>query len=339
MKTLHFARTTLTVALLAILPSLVMAQSRPTELRLATGAPPAGNPWATQVNRLAKDVEEESKGDLKIQVYLGAQLGSEQDTVQQVARGRIDMGVFSSGSASLLVPEIGLLVMPMYFASVAEQDCLLDNHLGKLVGKLFEKKGVQFLGFNEVGTYDLWGKKPYTSPKDLEGVKAATAYNKTQQLFYSENGGYPNPLALPEFIPAYQTGLAEVSLLPITYALPTGLSKIATVATRGFYTGPGFLLMNKRTYDKLSPEQRDSLSRAIGRSPYSKARTEIREFESTLFAMYEKAGGKAITLTPEQRAVWRKSLEPVYAHTVKETSGDSASFYAQMEAGIKACRK
>ena len=52
-----------------------------------------------QTERFAKDVDEESKGEMKIQPFLASQLGSEQDTVQQVARGRIDMGGFSAGSA------------------------------------------------------------------------------------------------------------------------------------------------------------------------------------------------------------------------------------------------
>lgn len=46
-----------------------------------------------------------------------------------------------------------------------------------------------------------------------------------------------------------------------------------------------------------------------------------------------------MTLTPEQRAAWRKALEPVYPQIVKETGGDSAAFLAQMEAGHKACDK
>ena len=52
---------------------------------------------------------EESGGKLKIASFINAQLGNEQDTVQQVARGRIDMGGFSNGAVALLVPELALL--------------------------------------------------------------------------------------------------------------------------------------------------------------------------------------------------------------------------------------
>ena len=325
---------------LGALPGVAQAQDKkPIELRYSSGAPPSGNPWVTQINRFAKDVEEESKGEIKIQPFLASQLGSEQDTVQQVARGRIDMGGYSGGSAALIVPEIGLLLMPSYFKSAAEFDCVLDNHLFATVKDMFAKKGIQFMGFTEVGNIDLWGKKAYLSPKDLNGAKAASYANKTQQLFFTSMGANPNPLGLPEWIPAFQTGLAEVVFTPITYALPSGLTKVATVATRGFYDSPGFTLMNKGIFDKLSKDHQEALVRATARHPSSKYRAEIRGFEGVLFGMHEKAGGQAVTLTPEQRTAWRTAMEPVYPQIVKETGGDAPAFFAKMEAGVKACAK
>jgi TRAP-type transport system periplasmic protein len=339
----HFsALTSALLAALAVggLPGLAQAQDKkPIELRYSTGAPPAGNPWVMQINRFAKEVETETKGEVKIQPFFASQLGSEQDTIQQVARGRIDMGGYSGGSAALVVPEIGLITMPMYFKNAEEFDCVLDNHLAGLVADLFAKKGVQFLGWTEVGNIDLWGKKPYASPKDLNGVKAASYPNKTQQLFFSTQGANPNPLGLPEWIPAFQTGLAEVVLTTVTFALPSGLTKVAPVVTRGFYDSPGLTLMNKAVYDKLSKDHQAALARISQKILPSQYRTEVRGFENTLFGMHEKAGGQVVNLTPDQRAAWRKALEPIYPQIVKETGGDPAPFFAAMEAGRKACNK
>ena len=326
---------------LTVASSVVHAQAKPPiELRYSSGAPPAGNPWVMQINRFAKDVEEESKGEVKIQPFLSSQLGSEQDTVQQVARGRIDMGGYSAGSAALIVPEVALLLMPFYFNTTAELDCVLDNHMGKLVGDLYAKKGVQFLGWTEVGTIDLVGKRPFLSPKDLQGVKAASYANKTQALFYSSLGANANPLGLPEWIPAMQTGLAEVVMTTITSALPMGLTKVAPVISRlNLYDAPALTLMSKAVYDKLSKEHQDAINRASARNPSAKMRAEVRGFEATLFGMHEKAGGLAPTISAAQRAEWRKAMEPVYPQIVKDTGGTSESFYAAMEAGRKACTK
>lgn len=340
MKTTSLVCSVLTAIGLAIVPATSTAQDKKTiELRYSSGAPPTGNPWVMQINRYAKGVEEESKGELKIQPFLASALGSEQDTIQQVARGRIDMGGYSGGAAALIVPEIGLLGMPFFFKNNAELDCVLDTSMTKLVTDLFAKKGVQFMGWGSVGNIDLWGKKPYLSPKDLNGIKAASYPNKTQQLFFSSNGANPNPLGLPEWIPAFQTGLAEAVLTTITYALPSGLNKVAPVATRGLFDSPGLTLMNKGIYDKLSKEHQDALNRATARHPSAQYRAEVRGFENTLFGMHEKGGGQAITLTPEQRAEWRNAMTGVYPQIVKETGGDPAAFFAQMEVGLKACNK
>ena len=53
---------------LSLTPTLALSQAK-VELRYSSGAPPSGNPWVTQINRFAKDVEEESKGEIKIQPF------------------------------------------------------------------------------------------------------------------------------------------------------------------------------------------------------------------------------------------------------------------------------
>lgn len=325
---------------LGVMPSLSQAQPKPLELRYSSGAPPKGNPWATQIERYVKEVDEESKGGIKISAFLANQLGSEQDTIQQVARGRIDMGGYSSGSAALIVPEISLLVMPFYFKNAAELDCVLDNHMTPLVKDLFAKKGIQFLNWTEVGTIDMIGKKPYLSPKDLQGAKAISYANKTQAMFFAAHGANANPLGLPEWIPAIQTGLGELVMTPITLALPSGLTKVAPVITRlALYDSPGLTLINKSVFDKLSNDQKDALERAAARHPAAVMRSEVRNFETVLFGMHEKAGGQAPTITQAQREEWRKATESIYPQIVKEVGGSAESFFATMEAGRRACAK
>ena len=316
------------------------AQPKPVELRYTSGAPPKGNPWAMQIERFAKDVDEESKGELKVQPFLASQLGSEQDTVQQVARGRIDLGGFSIGSSALVVPEVALLAMPFYFRSTAELDCVLDHHMVKPVSDAFAKKGVQFLGWTEVGSIDMFGKKPFMAPKDLNGAKAAIYANKTQAVFFQSMGASVAPLGLPEWIPAFQTGMVEVVMTTVTSAFPSGLTKVAPVASKlRLYDAPALTLMNKAAFERLGKPQQEAILRAGNRNPSPKIRAEVRGFEDTLWGLMKQSGGQAVDATQEQRDAWRKAMEPVYPQIVKETGGDAAAFYAAMEAGRKACAK
>jgi TRAP-type C4-dicarboxylate transport system substrate-binding protein len=317
-----------------------LAQTKPTELRYTSGAPPKGNPWVMQVERLAKEVDDESKGALTISPFFASQLGSEQDTVQQVARGRIDMGGFSAGSAALVVPEVALLLMPFYFRNVEEMDCVLDTAMVKPMTDAFAKKGIKFFGFGDVGSIEFFGTKPFAAPADLNGIKAAIYANKTQAAFFTTLGASVNPLGLPEWIPAFQTGMVEVVMTPITFALPSGLTKVAPVVTRlGLYDSPAINLMNLGSWNKLSKEQQAAFDRATAKNPAPVLRKEVRGFENVLYGMHEKAGGKIVSVAQEQRDAWRKTVEPIYAQIVKETGGDAGGFYAAMEAGRKACAK
>lgn len=238
------------------------------------------------------------------------------------------------------MPEVALLLMPFYFRNTAELDGVLDNHLTKQVAELFDKKGVKFLGWTEVGSIELFGKKPCLSPKELNGAKAASYANKTQSLFYTSLGASPTPLGLPQWIPAFQTGMADVVLSTITSALPMGLTKVAPVVTRvGAYDAPALTLMNKSTFERLSKPQQEAMIKAIDRVPSAQYRIEIRGFEGVLYGMHEKAGGQIATVTQEQRDAWRQSLDSVYTKIVDETGGSAKAFFAAMEAGRKACAK
>ena len=81
------------------------------ELR-SSGAAPEPSPWGQVTNAFTAKVAELSDGALTINHFHGSQLGDEQTTVKQVARGRLDIGLFSNTATSLLVPEFGLLASP-----------------------------------------------------------------------------------------------------------------------------------------------------------------------------------------------------------------------------------
>jgi TRAP-type C4-dicarboxylate transport system substrate-binding protein len=315
------------------------AQDKVTELRYTTGAPEQ-TPWVNpQLRRFEKDVAEASGGKLKISSFVAAQLGNEQDTVQQVARGRIDMGGFSNGAVALLVPELSLLGLPFYFKNVAEQDCAVDK-MTKTVSDLLAKKGIKFLGWTEVGTADIVGKKPYLVPADVKGLKAASASNKVSAMTWTTLGANPTPIGITEIASAFQTGLTDVNGTVVTFYLPSGLAKVAPVLSRvELSDAPGIILMNKAVFDKLPAADKTALEKATSMRTADQLRKEIRGFEETLRQMHVKAGGTIATPTPEQRELWRTALQPAWPKMVQEVGGDAPAFYKEMEAARAACDK
>jgi len=311
----------------------VQAQDRKVvELRYTSGAPPKGNPWAMRIERLVAAVDEESKGEMKIQAFLSSQLGSAQDTGPQVARERIDMGGLSTGSVALVVPEMALLSVPGCFESLQQQDCVLDSHLIAIVGALLDKQGAKLLGWGEIGAIDLFGTKPFATPKDLDGVKAVAYASKAQRVTCGSLGATAIPLDRPEWIPAFRTGMAQLVTTPIPHALPSGLTKVAPMATRwAKIDTPAFNLTSTARFDQLRNPHQEALLRAYARSTSAQLRGKVRGFEATLYGMCEKAGAQVVDLSPEQRDLCLKTLAPNQQRIADQIGGSAKEVLAAMD--------
>jgi TRAP-type C4-dicarboxylate transport system substrate-binding protein len=318
----------------------IAAAQAPVELRYASTAPPK-TVWAMQVERFAADVTETSKGTLKINAFLGGQLGNEQDTIQQVARGRIDMGGFSLTAGTLIVPELSVLTIPFLFKSPAEQDCVLDSKgIADHTQAAFAAKGVHFLSWSEVGTTHFFGKKPILVPDDLKGVKARSQPSKTGAYIWTTFGANPNPLPTSEWNSAMQTGLAEVADSGPTYYHFAGLGKISPVMTLSAHQDlAGVVVINKAAFDRLSAEQKAAISDNRKKNPDAQLRAEVRGFEEKILEMHKAGGGQVVPMSDAQRDVWRKAMEPQFQKIVADVGGEAPKVWSLIQDALKTCRK
>jgi len=309
------------------------------ELKYASAAPPTSL-FAKQVERLATDIGAETKGAIKVTPFHNSQLGSETDVIGQIARGRVDMGGFAAGAMALQVPEIGLLQLPFYFDNAVQRDCVMDNHAKPLVVEGLAKKGLQFLAWGEAGSLELIGKRAFTAPADVKGIKMGSFANKVSIEFWKHMGTNPVPTMTPDLASSLQTGLIEsFATVPVFY-VPSGLNKIAPVMSKvDIAISLTINVMNKAAYEKLPAELRADLDRGVLRTPTATVRSEIRSLNESLLKMHRESGGTVAEATPAQRAQWQKGLQPFWASVVKDLGPAGERLFAAMEAGKLACSK
>ncbi|MBL8341087.1 MAG: TRAP transporter substrate-binding protein DctP [Rubrivivax sp.] len=325
------------LALLPLAAAATLAVAQPVEVKFASSAPPT-SPWARQIDRTAAGVLEESKGALKITPFYNSQLGSENDAIAQISRGRIEMGSFTLSAIALQVPEVALLQLPLYFTSTAQRDCVLDNHVAKYTHDALERKNLKFIGWGEVGPVHLPGKKAYVTPADVRGIKVGVVTNKQNNEFWKAMGANPVPTAVAEVGSSMQTGLIDTYPTPYAFYLPSGLNKIAPFMVKlPLWDAAGITVMNKGVWDKLPPESRAAIERDRVKHPSALLRGEIRAVDTALTGAHKQAGGTVVEATPEQRAEWRNALGGFWGAMAKDLGADGEKFYALMEAGKKAC--
>ncbi|HHW03216.1 MAG TPA: TRAP transporter substrate-binding protein DctP [Thermoanaerobacterales bacterium] len=134
------------------------------------------HPMVDGFKELAKRVEEKTNGKLKIEVYPSAQLGSDEDVIEQAIQG-VNVAVLTDGGRMAnYVKEMGIIGMP-YFADgyddilkVTQSDIFKEWE-----DQLVKEDGIRVLSFNWYdGARHFLTNKPVTKPADLNGLRIRT---------------------------------------------------------------------------------------------------------------------------------------------------------------------
>lgn len=134
------------------------------------------HPMVDGFKELAKRVSEKTDGKLVIEVYPSAQLGSDEDVIEQAIQG-VNVAVLTDGGRmSNYVKEIGIIGAP-YFADNYDDVLKVtqSNVFKEWEKELVEKNNIRVLSFNWYdGARHFLTNKPVKTPEDLKGLRIRT---------------------------------------------------------------------------------------------------------------------------------------------------------------------
>ena len=154
----------------------------------------------------AKRVAERTKGELKIEVFHSAQLGKEEDIIEQIRQGANIGQNTDSARMGNYVPGIAVMNGP-YFAETLEEVAKLRKAptVIKWQEELASKFGLKVLSFNWVQGYrHFFTNKPVKTPEDLKGLRIRTPPAPIWQESIRALGAVPVAMAFGEMYPGLQ---------------------------------------------------------------------------------------------------------------------------------------
>jgi TRAP-type transport system periplasmic protein len=154
----------------------------------------------------AKAVEERTKGGLKITVFHSAQLGVEEDVIEQIRQGANIGQNTDSARMGNYVPEIAMINGPYFVENLAEVAKLRASAtIKKYLDDVASKYGLKVLSFNWVQGYrHFFTNKPIKSPADLAGMRVRTPPAPIWQESVRALGAAPVAMAFGDMYPALQ---------------------------------------------------------------------------------------------------------------------------------------
>jgi len=219
---------------------------------------PAGYPTVVAVENMGKKLEAATNGRIKMQMFPGAVLGQEKETVEQTQLGAIQIARISLGVVGPVVPDVNVFNMPFVFRDVNHMRKVIDGPIGdELLKKVTDSPAkLVGLGWMDGGSRSLYTKKPVRTPADLAGQKVRMMGNPLFVDTMNAMGGNGIAMAYGEVFTALQTGVLDgAENNPPSYFTANHYNTPAKYyAQTNHLIIPEIFVMSKVAWDKLSKD-------------------------------------------------------------------------------------
>jgi tripartite ATP-independent transporter DctP family solute receptor len=274
----------------------------------------AGHPIVQGMEKFKEIVEKNSGGKLKVNLFTGGTLGSDQANVSAIQGGSLEMASMNSGIFASQVKEFAIYDFPFMFASTKEADAVVDGPFGKKMHAKLEEKGLIGLAYYELGFRHITnGKRAINKVSDLEGLKLRVIPNPINVDWVKALGANPTPLPFPELYAALEQGAVDGQENPIPTINSAKLFEVQKhmVLTSHQYN-PQSVIISKKFWDNLTSAEKKIVADAATESAKFQRET-ARNLEASLLANLKKNGMQVTQLSESEMAILRDKMRPVTA--------------------------
>lgn len=272
-----------------------------------------------------RDAEAAAEGRLELRPLIYGQLGSEEQLLSGLRRGRIQFANLSAQITSTVVPELSLLYAPYLFADQEEADFIYDNYLTEIFRDMLAEQNLHLVTWYEIGFHSVYGKEPIILPEDARGRRFRVSSSLNARLFAEAIDADIIPLGFGEIVSGLQTGLIDAGENSVSLYARTGIAGEAphySLTEHAF--GMSVIVSDKSWWDSLQDDERWILTESFPSIEESRRATRAE----TIVDLEDAALGIQVNrLTPEQRLEWQQATDGVTELLLESIGGRSREIY------------
>ena len=273
---------------------------------------PVDSPAHKAAEAFKSEVESKSNGTMKVDIYPAHQLGTNREQLEALQQGSVEIDLQPAATISTFVQEFQILDLPYVIESEELMWKVLDGDYGQNLLLKLQDKGIRALGYVWTGFKQITANRPIEKVEDLKGLKFRVMNSPLLIAQYKGYGCNAIPIDFSELYNALQQGVVDaqenglwaVSIqryyeVQTDLAITNGAPLIAV------------LMVGKRWYDQLTPEQQTIIDEAgrtavmLDREGYSKLEKEALETIINNNVTIHEMG-------PEQIEGFRDASTPAY---------------------------
>jgi tripartite ATP-independent transporter DctP family solute receptor len=294
---------------IGLIAASIAATAAAKELR-SSDVHPEDYPTVMAVKQMSDTIAKRTNGKYTIKVYTNSVLGGEKDTIEQTKIGALDFVRINVAPMNNICPETMVPTMPFLFKSKDHMRKVLDGPIGDEILKACEKQGFVGLAFYDSGSRSLYTtKKPIKTVADTKGMKIRVQQSDLWVALLQAMGANATPMPYGEVYTALKTGVVDgaENNWP-SYDTSRHFEVAPYYSITEHSMAPEMLLMSKKVYDTLTPEEQKIFRDAAKESvPYMRKLWDEKEAKSR--ALVEAGGSK---INEVDKKSFQDAMKPVY---------------------------
>ncbi|XEI32113.1 TRAP transporter substrate-binding protein [Aeromonas veronii] len=259
--------------------------------------------------KMAKDLSDATGGKMKIRIYPGGQMGGPRETLELLQNGALDMTKAMANELEAFTPAYSIFSLPYLFKNDEHFKAVIHGEIGNQMMEETKSKGFFPIGAYVGGTRSFYAKKAITSPADMKGMKIRVITTPTTIKFIELLGASPVSIPFGEVYTALQQGVIDGAENNEPSFVQTRHVEVTKFFTENQHTSmPDYLVISDKSWNKLSQEQRDALTKVV-KSSEQEQETMWNTLVSETRKQAEQQGATFINVDKEP---FRQALKPLY---------------------------
>ena len=286
------------------------------------------HPYQPGFELMAEIVKERTNGQIEIEIFHSATLAEEEESIEALQMGTIDITTVSAAPMTGFVKEYMACDLPFIFATPEEAFAFYDGPVGDRLFELTEPIGLVGLAWWENGFRNFTTRNTLIdTPDDMQGLKMRTMSSPVHMASIRALGGNAVPIPFGELYSALQQGVVDGQENPVAniHAMRFDEVQDYVILSRHFHD-PSPLFISQLTWDKLDAEQKQIIQEAA-----IEARDHMRsvgiEQEAGLIEEIRANGTEVIELTPEQVRMFQDATKDVYKEFEDQIGEEFMQFF------------
>lgn len=297
----------------AALPDATLGQIKPAITLRFSHVVAEETPKGLAANRFKMLVEQRSGGRIGVQVFPNAQLYGDQDEMQALQLGAVDMVAPSlSKFGRIGLPEFELFDLPFLFDDLAAVRRITQGPLGQKLLERLPRQGLVGLGFFDNGFKQMSANRPLLEPKDFVGLRMRVQASRVIAAQMRALGARPVTLAFSETRRALASGVVDGTENPVSNFWTQAMHEVQRDLSLTEHGYLGYAVVtNQRFWQSLALVDRQLINLAMQEALTFANRIADAQNDNALEALRQAGTTRIHTLSSDQRAYLRRAVQPV----------------------------